>query len=155
MSIERLLLGLLTSGISTLGFCLLMKLSPRRLPAAVLGGMLTNLIYDLVFFSFGNLLLSAFLSSLFMALYSDLGARVLRIPATLLIVPCIIPIVPGSYLYYTLYHLFYHRTDLFLHYGKGALQIGLGMAVGMSVAAVLLNAIVYVFQKIRKTLSES
>ena len=104
MSIERLLLGLLTSGISTLGFCLLMKLSPRRLPAAVLGGMLTNLIYDLVFFSFGNLLLSAFLSSLFMALYSDLGARVLRIPATLLIVPCIIPIVPGSYLYYT--HLF-------------------------------------------------
>ena len=153
MTVERLLLGLLTSGISTLGFCMLLKLNIRRFPFAVLGGMLTNLIYDAVFLSLDNILLAAFFASLFMALYSEIGARILRIPAILLIFPCFIPIVPGSYLYYTLYHLFNRQTDLFLHYGKGALQIGLGIAVGMSVASVLLNATIYLFQSIRKKLS--
>ena len=153
MTVERLLLGLLTSGVSTLGFCMLLKLNPRRFPFAILGGMLTNLIYDALFLSFENMLLAAFFASLFMAFYSEIGARLLRIPAILLILPCFIPIVPGSYLYYTLYHLFHQQTDLFLHYGKGALQIGLGIAVGMSVASVLMNATLYLFQSIRKRLN--
>ena len=153
MTLQRILLGLVTSGISTLGFCMLMKLPPKRFPTAVIGGMLTNLVYDLIALSLGNLLLAAGSAALFVALYSDIGARLMRTPAISLLIPCLIPIVPGSYLYYTIYHLFNQNIDGFVHYGKGALQIGLGIAVGMSVASVLLNATIYLFQSIRKKLS--
>ena len=152
MTAERLLLGLLTSGVSTLGFCMVLKLSPRRFPTAVIGGMLTNLLYDLIAQSFGNLLLAASCAALFMALYSELGARIMRTPAISLLIPCLIPIVPGSYLYYTIYHLFNRRIDAFVQYGKGALQIGLGIAVGMSFASVLLNVSLYLLKQIKSKL---
>ncbi|MBQ9087022.1 MAG: threonine/serine exporter family protein [Clostridia bacterium] len=154
MTWERFLLGLVTSGISTLGFCLLLKLNPKRIPAAVIGGMLTNLVYDAVVLSFGNLLLAAFSSSLFMALYSEISAKIFRAPAILFIVPCAIPIVPGSYLYYTGYYLLTQQTERLAYYAKGTLQIGLGIAVGMGVASILIGIGFHVLRYLRARIHE-
>ena len=68
MTWERLLVGLITSGIATAGFSMLLRLNPKRIPAAMIGGMLTNLIFDTVSLTTTNLLLSALLAALFMTL---------------------------------------------------------------------------------------
>lgn len=149
MTWERLLIGLLTSAVATGGFCMLLKLNPRRIPAALLGGVLTNLIFDAVVLALGNLLLAAILSALFMALYSEISAKVLRAPAILFIVPCCIPIVPGSYLYYTGYSLLSRQLNDFWFYAKGTLQICLGIAVGMGAASMILSLVLYFLRLIK------
>lgn len=150
MTWERLLVGLITSGIATAGFSMLLRLNPKRIPAAMIGGMLTNLIFDTVSLTTTNLLLAALLAALFMTLYSEIGAKLLRAPAILLIVPCCIPIVPGSYLYYTGYSLLSRQTDQLWFYAKGTLQICLGIAVGMGVASMLMSLYFFFLRKGKK-----
>ena len=90
------------------------------------------------------------LAALFMTLYSEIGAKLLRAPAILLIVPCCIPIVPGSYLYYTGYSLLSRQTDQLWFYAKGTLQICLGIAVGMGVASMLMSLYFFFLRKGKK-----
>ncbi len=135
----HLLVMTITSALATLGFAILLRLNYNRIPWATLGGVLTCLCYEVTIIFGGGMLLAAFISSLFMALFSEFSARFFRAPAFVFLLPCAIPIVPGSYLYYSFYYLFTGNQALAMEKIKGTAQIGLGIAIGLSFSSILVG----------------
>lgn len=149
-NLRHLLVMTITSALATLGFALLLRLNFNRIPWATLGGILTCLIYEITIIFGGSMLLAAFMSSLFMALYSEFSARFFRAPAFIFLIPCAIPIVPGSYLYYSFYYLFTGNQVLAMEKIKGTAQIGLGIAIGLSFSSILLGMFLQLIKTIRQ-----
>ena len=144
-------LGLLSATIGTIGFSLIFKISLKKLAIVGIGGAFTYIFYELViFFLPSNVLLAAFIASLFMALFSEICARAFRAPTVVFLFPCAIPIVPGASLYYTMYNLLKSNNDLFLSYITTTGQVILGIALGLSVATVIWGIFSYVTKHIFK-----
>lgn len=141
---------LITAFLGTLAFGILLNVSAKKLPCAALGGLFTYAVYELAALLGANVLVCAFASSLFMTLYSEIFARILRTPALMFLLPCAIPIVPGSGLYYTIYNLlFYNETSLFEH-GARTLAIALGIALGFGIGMTLVGCITGIPKRTKK-----
>ena len=144
-------LGLLSAIIGTVGFALIFKISLKKLPIVGIGGAFTYIFYELVILaSPENHLLAAFVSSLFMAIFSEICARAFRAPTVVFLFPCAIPIVPGSALYYSMYHLLNGNSATSLTYLSTTGQVILGIALGLSVATMLWGTVNYTIKQISK-----
>ena len=144
-------LGLLSAIIGTVGFALIFKISLKKLPIVGIGGAFTYIFYELIILiSPENHLLAAFASSLFMAIFSEICARAFRAPTVVFLFPCAIPIVPGSALYYSMYHLLNGNSATSLTYLSTTGQVILGIALGLSVATMLWGTVNYTIKQISK-----
>ena len=143
-AILKFLVELITAAISTLGFALLFHMRYRFLPIAAVGGAATYAVYFAVFSFSGSLLAAAFAAAFFMSVFSEICARVLKASAIIFILPFAISIVPGSYLYYTMSNLLAQNDDLFRYYLHATLEVGIGMAVGITVATVFFGTILQI-----------
>ena len=137
---------LITALLGTAGFSIIFRTKPAHILPAAVGGMMTCGVY-LFFDRLGcALFLSNFLASLAAVLYSGILARVLKTPSTIFVALCIIPLVPGSGLFYSMRHLIVWDRALFFAYGPSAMQIALGIAAGI----VLESAVVHLLGLIRR-----
>ena len=129
---KAVLIQLLTAFTGSLGFSLMFGLRRRYLAAAALGGLLSwglvLLLEGLGLTSF----LSALLASAFAVVYAELLARAYRSPATLFLVPAIIPLVPGSSLYYAMSCAVRGDLGAASQYSSQTLEYGLAIAAGIS-----------------------
>lgn len=90
---------------ATFGFCMLMR-SPRR--AVIFTSIMAAcswMIYDLILFQFGSDLAGYFFANLFVAFFSEIGARRFRMPAIIFLFPALIPYVPGVGIYQAMLHM--------------------------------------------------
>ena len=148
------LIQLITSAIGSIGFAMIYRVAGKYLPFAALGGVLTFAVYYTVeFFGFG-VFTAAMLSSAFSALFSEVFAKIKRAPVSIFLLPCFIPIVPGSALYYTMANFIAKDLALAWHYLGIALGVGLGIACGIVVIPVVwhlcFGAITYIGKKTAK-----
>lgn len=117
----------------SLGFAILFGVRRKYLVAASLGGLFSWGIYlagtghDL------NIFLSALLASGFSAIYAEVMARWKKAPSTLFFISAIIPLIPGSMLYYSMSEIVRGDTVSAGEYGTRALMFALGIAAGISV----------------------
>ena len=81
--------------------------------------------------------LSCLLASSFAVVYAELLARLLKTPATLFVVPAILPLVPGGALYYTMENVVHGRLDAARVYGQQTLIVALAIAAGISFVVAL------------------
>ena len=146
----RIMLGVLSSAGGTLGFALIFKISKKHLAIAAFGGIFTYLTYELVTFFGANLLVTAFGSALFMALFSETCARIFRAPAIVFLFPCLIPIVPGSSLYYTMFNLIAQDQAACLLHLQSLGSTILGIAMGLSIATVTFGITIQIINKLKK-----
>lgn len=140
---------LITAVLGTVGFAMIYRVSRRKMPFAALGGLFTYAVYELVIQLGGGVFIAAFLSAMFMTLYSETLARIIRAPAVTFLFPCAIPIVPGGALYRTVYNLLFYNEEKLFYYGKTALGVALGMAVGMGVASIIVGIILHIGKSLR------
>ena len=116
----------------SLGFALIFGMRRRYLFAASLGALLGWGVYLIS----DALLQSSFLPPLFAAAfalsYSELMAKALKTPATLFVIPAIIPLVPGGSLYYTMSYAVHRDVANARLYGTRTLETALAIAAGIS-----------------------
>ena len=152
----KLLVQLVTSAIGSVGFAMIYRVAGKYLPLAALGGVLTFAVYYTVEFFGLGVFAAAMLSSAFSALFSEVFAKICRAPVSIFLLPCSIPIVPGSALYYTMANFIAKDFALAWHYLGIALGVGLGIACGIVVVPVAwqlsLGAIAYIGRKRKKKL---
>jgi len=120
--------------IGSVGFAVLFGVRGRKL--AVIGaGWAVYLVCRAMGCSIFTGLLAA---SLFVAALSEVLARMLRTPVILLLVPMLIPEVPGEALYYTMYYLVQGYQEEFGTYSglvlteAGAIALGIILASHMA-----------------------
>ena len=80
---------------------------------ASLGGALGWIAYELSAF-FGNDLSQYFVATVVIALYAEIMARLHKVPVTVYLIAALIPLVPGSGIYYTMEHFIEGNIDEFL-----------------------------------------
>lgn len=133
----ELFVHLLSTALASLGFALLFGQRPHRLPISAFGGLLCRGAYLLLLFLGLGTFSACLLSSLLAAVYAECMAIRVRAPATVFLVPTIIPAVPGGSLFYAVQAL--ARGD-FAACGTYAMETALfafGIAAGIAVGWML------------------
>jgi uncharacterized membrane protein YjjB (DUF3815 family) len=91
--------------IGSVGFAVLFGVYDRKLFVIALGSCIGWVVYLICAVLGYSVFASLFVASLFVAGLSEILARVLKTPVILLLVPMLIPEIPGGDLYYTMYYL--------------------------------------------------
>lgn len=126
---------------ATLGFGIVFNLKGKHLIFAALGGSLTWFFYimctDLSF----SIIASLFAASIFGGIYSEILARILKTPVTVFVICAIIPLVPGSGMYYTMLESIrgnvYGSLSSFLNTLSSAGAIAIGILLVSSIMKII------------------
>ncbi|MBO7421983.1 MAG: threonine/serine exporter family protein [Oscillospiraceae bacterium] len=129
---KEILIQLVTAFLGALGFALLFGLHRRHLVFASLGGMITWGIYLFVHSFLKSPFLANLIASVFAVSLAEALAHWRKCPATLFVVPSIIPLVPGSSLYYAMSYAVQNELDTARAYGHQTLIAALAIAAGIS-----------------------
>lgn len=134
---KEIVIQLLSAFAGGFGFALIFGMRRRYLFFASLGALLGWGVYLLT----DSLLDSYFLPPLFAAAfsvtYSELMARALKTPATLFVIPAIIPLVPGGSLFYTMSYAVRGDAEGARLSGIQTLESALAIAFGISLVLAL------------------
>ena len=123
---------LLTAFLSSFGFSMLFGLRRRFLLPAAMGGLLCWGIYLGMDAWLHMEFLSCLIAAAFAVVYAELLARLLKTPATLFVVPGILPLVPGGSLYYTMENIVHGRMEEARVFGRQTAIAALAIAAGIS-----------------------
>lgn len=113
-----MLIQIIISFFSAFGFGIIFNIKGKNLIFAAIGGTLSWLSYLYLSKNGISTILSLFISSILFSIYSEICARYLKTPVTTLIICALIPLVPGSGMYYTMY-------ETVLGNIRGAVTLGL------------------------------
>ena len=91
--------------LGAIGFAILFHVRKEKLVVVAVGGALSWAVYLIVVHLCGDKYLGLFASTVTVAFFAEILARVIKTPVTILLVPMLIPLIPGSDLYYTTSYL--------------------------------------------------
>ena len=128
---------LLTVLLATAGYCLLINVPWRLFLPAAAGGVLSWAVYLLLRDRIQSLFYLLILVGAVSAAYSELAAKLARAPATIFLIPGLIPLVPGGFAYYAMLALVQNEFDTMRHYALLTGQWAVGLAAGISLVAVI------------------
>jgi uncharacterized membrane protein YjjB (DUF3815 family) len=136
MDMQRVIVMLISGALGTLGFSVLFYIHPRRLILATMGGLLCTGVYLLAGYWIGGELLPNLLGALVGAGFSEICARLTKVPVPIYMVPCVMPLVPGSALYATMFNFVAGNYDAAADAAMTTLVVALGIAGGIVIASV-------------------
>ena len=142
---------IIASTIGALGFAVLFNVrGTKKLLAAALGGGFGRALFLLLCLGIDSSVLCHFIVAMTVSFYAELMARVLKTPATVFIAPCLIPMMPGASLYYTMANALGDNVDGFLEKGVATLETATALAVGIIVATVVMRLVLKVVPLFKK-----
>ncbi len=124
---------LITAFLGSLGFAFIFNLGKKYVVPASIGGLLCWGAYLVIDILSDGVFLPSLVASATAALYAEIVARFLKVPATVIFVSAIIPLIPGSSLFYTMSHAVSGDWQLFSIYGMNTVNYVLGITCGISI----------------------
>lgn len=135
-----------TALLASFGFGILFNIRGNKLFAAALIGGAGGLIYDLMLRLGYSEAWNLFVTSSCISLMSELCARFLKCPVTTFLICAIIPLVPGSGMYYTMLEVVQNRLD-------GAIVLGVDtiiQACSIAIGCILVSSMVQMIYQIKR-----
>lgn len=130
--------SLIISGtIGTLGFCLFFKIRRDKLIYGCIGGLLTSLFFCICSDLGLSVLMRNLIPAIVGTLYAEVIARIVKAPATVFLIPAVIPLTPGGTLYYTMSAIVDGDMVKAQQQGEITLLVALGIAVGIVFISVI------------------
>ena len=133
---SEILLQIVMAMIGALGFGLLFHISGSRLITIMLGAAVNWGVY-----LYDNRVTAFFVSTLATAALAEVLARLLKAPVITLLVPMLVPLIPGGDLYYTTLALVQGDTAGFARYGTLFIEEAGAMAFGVILVACLVQTL--------------
>lgn len=146
----RDLIQILTGCLGTLGFSLLFNVRGRKLLFATLGGLLSWAAFLALEPLFPSEALRYFLATAAITVYCEILARVEKTPTTTFLVPVVIPLIPGSALYYTMNYALNEEWNLFAKQAFYTLELALALAVGIIAVTTLVRLLTVLGRALKK-----
>ncbi len=122
---------------STFGFAVLFNIPRRYLVLASFCGMFGWLAYLFVFSITENAIIASFIGGITVGITGEFMARLKKQPATLFVVPGIIPLVPGYGLYYTMSEILQRDYTNAVSVGFEAALVAVSIASAIIIATAL------------------
>ena len=140
---------LLTSFIATFGFAIILNNKYRHLLIVSICGVISCAVYFFVNLAIDNLFISVMLGSMISTFMAETLARILKSPATVFLIPAIIPFVPGAMLFFMMYNLINGNMIEFYAKFNGLAQSSLGIAVGIILASVCAQVVLKTVKRLK------
>jgi uncharacterized membrane protein YjjB (DUF3815 family) len=141
---------ILMGGLGTLGFNLLFHIRGKKLVLATLGGVISWTVFLILESLLPGEAVRYFLSAAMVTVYGEILARVEKTPTTTFLVPSIIPLIPGSALYYTMNYALNKQWSQFAGQAFYTVQLALALAVGIIAVTTLVRLLTLAGKKLRK-----
>lgn len=123
------------AAIGALGYGMLCHISGSRLITILFGGAANWGFYLLALHFYQDRVLAFFVAALATAALAEILARMCKTPVLTLLVPMMVPLVPGGDLYYTTLALVQGDMVAFTQYGSLVLREAGAMALGIILIA--------------------
>ena len=128
---ERYLMQMVMGCIGAVGFAVLFNVRGEKLMPIALASALSWLGYALCMMAEGGVFWALFCGTAVAALISEVLARVLKAPVLMLLVPILIPLIPGGDLYHMMSALIRGQDESFLWYARLVLTEAGSIALGI------------------------
>lgn len=129
------------SFLSIVGFCVRVNLKGCRILLISLGAGLSWALYLILLYFTESVLFSVFLSIILVSIYSEIVARACRTPVSVFITCVIIPLVPGSNLFYSMQAYVAGNTSLASAQITKVLMISGVIAMAVAVVSSVTNLV--------------
>lgn len=129
------LLEIIYSFIGSLCFGVIFNIKGKKLFFAALGGGISQTAYVCLGLVFESDITTYFFATIIIAVYSEIFARLQKSPATIFLVPAIIPLVPGSLVYYSMEKVILGDTPEFVNLLLETLAIAGALAMGILIVS--------------------
>ncbi len=136
-----IVLQLAMAMLGALGFGLLFHISGSRLVTIMLGGAVNWGVYLLALRWYDSRVTAFFVSALATAVLAEVLARLLKSPVITLLVPMLVPLIPGGDLYYTTLALVQGDTAAFARCGTQFIEEAGAISFGVILVACIVQTI--------------
>ena len=141
------LIQILMAFLGTIGFAIFFNIRKIRLLLVGIGGAVIWTVFLVVNHVTEQEMIALFAASVLASVFAEILARIVKSPATVLLVPMVIALIPGGNLYYTMFYMVQGHSILFQAYLKLVLQeaasIALGIMIVMSAMQVIQKSQIY------------
>lgn len=148
---KTILIQIIASFFGVIGFSIIYNIHGKKLYLIGLGGSICWAVYCILFWFLQDKVVSCLGATLVVAAFAELLARIIKTPVILLLVPMVLPLVPGSDLYYMMLH--FVRNDTAAGGKIGYLLLGeagaivLGIIIVTSLTQTFLQTMKYLKRK--------
>jgi uncharacterized membrane protein YjjB (DUF3815 family) len=141
---------IITAFLGSLGFSVIFNIKGTKLFLAASGGILSWGMYLLLAELLYNPVSQTFIAAMLVTFYAEVCARLMRTPTTTFLTASLIPLVPGSGLYYTMSYGVNGMFSNFITSGVHTLALAVALAGGIVVASSVYRIFMVVLQQLRK-----
>lgn len=132
---ETEIVEILSGFIGSMGFAALFNVRGKKFVAVAVGGLISWLLFVVL----SNYITSEPINYLIVACsisaYSEIMAIILKTPATTFVTTSLIPLIPGSSLYYTMENAFRGNSEMFIQKAVYTLKLSAALALGIIISS--------------------
>lgn len=136
--------------LGTLGYNILFNIRGVKLALATLGGLLCCMVFFALEPLFPGESIRYCLTAAVVTAYGEILARVQKTPTTTFLVPSIVPLIPGSALYYTMNYALNEQWSEFGQQAFYTLQLTFALAAGIIAMTTVVRLISVLIRKRKK-----
>ena len=140
----------LMGAIGAVGFALLFNVRGKRLLLFFLGGALDWAVYLLCTHNGLSVFVGLLLATMTAALFSEILARIVRTPVLILLVPMLVPLIPGRGLYNTMDALIRGERERFLSSGISTISCAAAICLGIICVTAITQLVFTLWEHLRK-----
>lgn len=141
-----MIIELIAAFFGSMGFAILFRLRKELLIQASLGGMFAWLVFLLVQNGSDAVFVPCLCGAIFAGVYAEALARYLKAPVILFFITAVVPLIPGSALYYTTENIVAHNYEAASNWWNTTMTYALAISLGIAI----IWAILIMIQNIQK-----
>lgn len=141
------IIQILAGFVGSIGFAVLFNIRGKKLLVTAAGGLLSWLLFVILSKGITNEPVIYFIIAGVVSICAEVMARVLKTPTATFITTSLIPLIPGSSLYYTMAYALEQNADMFLRKAMYTLQLASALALGIIASTTLTRIIFQVIKR--------
>ena len=134
-------LQIIASGLAGCGFGIMFHIKPRYLPLIIIGSALSWFVFLAAFQLWGIRSMAMITAAIAVTVWSEIFARVVKLPVSVIYTPTIVPLIPGGNLYYSLRGFVTDSHADFIYYGGLLLEDTFAIVLGSLIVLTAVTAL--------------
>ena len=136
------ILQIIAAGLAGCGFAVMFHIKPKYLPLIFVGSALSWLVFLTAYQLWGIRSIAMITAAAAMTVYSEIFARVVHMPVSVIYTPIMVPLIPGGNLYFCVRGFVTGSHEDFVEYGGLLLEDTLGIVLGSLMILTFVSAII-------------
>ncbi len=139
-AVSQELIQILAAGLAGCGFAVMFHIRPRYMPLILAGASLGWAVYLFAERTIDIRSMGMIIAAMTVTIYSEIFARVVKMPVSVIYTPTVIPLIPGSHLYYCMRGFVTDSHADFIKYGGLLLEDTFGIVLGSLIILTIVSA---------------